>query len=36
MIVDEWLHWLIEGILPEDSILGMFRESLWESDTDTG
>jgi hypothetical protein len=27
-ILDEWLHWLVEGILPEDSILGMYRDVL--------
>jgi hypothetical protein len=32
MILDEWLHWLVEGILQEDSILGMYRDGLGEFD----
>ncbi len=28
IIIDEWLHWLIEDDLPEDSILFDFREGL--------
>jgi hypothetical protein len=28
MILDEWLQWLIEGTLPEDSVLGMYRDGL--------
>ncbi len=28
MILDEWLQWLIEGSLPEDSLLGMYRDGL--------
>lgn len=33
MILEEWLQWLIEGNLPEDSILGMYRDGLREFDT---
>jgi hypothetical protein len=33
MILDEWLQWLIEGFLPDDSILGMYRDGLGEFDT---
>jgi hypothetical protein len=32
MILDEWLQWLIEGSLPEDSLLGMYRAGLGEFD----
>jgi hypothetical protein len=32
MILDEWLHWLLEGTLSEDSILGMYRDGLGELD----
>jgi len=30
MILDEWLQWLIEGSLPEDNLLGMYRAGLRE------
>lgn len=30
IIIDEWLHWLIEDDLPEDSLLFDFREELLE------
>ncbi|MGA3085723.1 MAG: hypothetical protein ABSE95_13155 [Thermodesulfobacteriota bacterium] len=32
MILEEWLQWLIEGTLPEESILGMYRKELGEFD----
>jgi hypothetical protein len=32
MILDEWLQWLIEGSLPEDNLLGMYRAGLRELD----
>ncbi len=32
MILDEWLQWLIEGFLPEDNLLGMYRAGLTDLD----
>jgi hypothetical protein len=30
ILLDEWVHWLIEGILPENSILETYRNGLGE------
>ena len=32
ILLDEWVQWLIEGVLPEDSILETYRSGLGEFD----